>query len=363
MDAKTLSVDANTQLFRDGHLRLASILSADVLGRIEAAAARLRERYPNGFDHGKGFGAPSMYPRQAYPAPTDRAPTVIYHNAGFLEPDLLLPLHDDLIYNTIASVVGRDFYLSNVWMQIVPPGTGRMGYHKDEHGSISITLPLDSIGWNSGSTCLVPGSHVHTPPPNLCMSDIMMQHKREQQLCGAPGDVIFFTPETWHGRAANLGSAPTCRLFFNFYSRSSRENTRWSPSIAPEVAAEVAGLFPAERRHMFRLGAVRPKAFPQSGFERWVKADGSSSADTTLNGVIREYFYWRYAAREPLARDIEGTILPPYRTAVGGNSVFSTREYLGHLNMVQFGRHLARTSINFLRSLGGTPGTTATTGE
>lgn len=169
-----------------------------------------------------------------------------------------------------------------------------MGYHKDEHGSISVTVPLDPIGWNSGSTCLVPRIHLNTPPPNFCMPDIMREHPSEQQLAGDPGDLIFFSPETWHGRAPNLTAAPTCRLFYNFYSRSSREGTRWSSAIQPERVAEVAQLFPAEKRHMFRLGALQPRQRPQGRFERWVKENGSSSSTTSLSGLIREYFYWRY---------------------------------------------------------------------
>jgi hypothetical protein len=336
-------------LYNEGHMVLPAILSPEHQRRIADAMTRLRDSFPNGFDHGEGFGATAMKPRKTYPTPADRAPTLIFHNAGFLEPDLLLPLLDDRIYDTIASAVGRDFYLSNVWVQIVPPGTGRMGYHKDEHGSISITIPLDPISWNSGSTCLVPRTHLNTPPPAFCMRDIMAEHPEEYQLSGQPGDVIFFTPETWHGRAPNLGNVPTCRLFFNFYSRSSREATRWSGVIQPERVAEVAEMFPAEKRHMFRMGALQPRQRPEGRFERWVKEDGSSSATTSLSGLIREYFYWRYTVQQPIPEQASDLVLPPFRTTLTASKRFSTAEYLSHLDWKRTAKNMARSSIETLR--------------
>lgn len=344
-----LEASAERTLYDEGHLRVPDLLSPDTLRRMLEAVARLRESFPNGFDHGEGFAVTRMKPRAAYPTPADRAPTLIYHNAGFLEPDLLLPLHDELVYNTIAAVVGRDFYLSNVWVQVVPPGTGRMGYHKDEHGSISVTIPLDSIGWNSGSTCLVPRTHLNTPPPNFCMPDIMREHASEQQLVGEPGDLVFFSPETWHGRAPNLTAAPTCRLFYNFYSRSSREGTRWSNAIQPERVAEVAELFPFEKRHMFRLGALQPRQRPQGRFERWVKKNGSSSSSTSLSGLVREYFYWRYTVQQPVPRQAAEVVLPPFRTTITASERFSTAEYLRHLDWKRTAKNMARGGIDRVR--------------
>lgn len=346
----SLSPDLTRRFYQDGYLNVPGLLDNGDFERMRAAAKRLEASYPNGFSHAEGFAATQMVPRQSYPTPQDRAPTVIYHNAGFLEPDLLLPLQNDTVYDTIEAVVGADFYLSNVWLQVVPPGTGRMGYHKDEHGSVSITIPLDPIGWNSGSTCLVPGTHANTPPPNFCMSDILAQHGREHQLSGAAGDVIFFTPETWHGRAQNETNKPTCRLFFNFYSRSSRDETRWSQTIAPERVDEVARLFPAERRHMFRLGAVKPEMSAQSRFESWVMSRGSSSADTSMAGLVREYFYWRYTARQPLPKQVRGTLPPSFRTTISESSRFSTLDYLRHVNWMRTAKNAAREAIDAGRS-------------
>lgn len=346
----SLASAAKSELYQQGHLLIPGAIGPEGMARILAAARRLKEQFPNGFDHTSGFAADAMTPRGAYPTPSDRAPTVIYHNAGFLEPDLLLPLQDERIYNTVAEIVGRDFYLSNVWLQIVPPGTGRMGYHKDEHGSVSITMPLDEIGWDMGSTCVVPGSHLNTPPPNFCMPDILKEHPREAQLAGAPGDVVIFTPETWHGRAPNTGNIPTCRLFFNFYSRSSRESTRWSGSIAPDQVSKVADGFPSSARHMFRIDPVPAPAVISNGFERWVKAEGSSSASPTFSGLFREYFYWRYALQTPLPADVRSVDLPPFRTTITASSEFSAGTYFRHLNVKRTVKHLARTLVDATRS-------------
>lgn len=334
--------------FNQGYFCLSQPHGPGILERVLAAANRLRAAYPYGFDHSEGFGSTKMLPRAAHPVSSDRSPTIIYHNAGFLEPDLLLPLHNPVIYETIERVVGKDFYLSNVWLQVVPANTRRLGYHKDEHGSVSITMPLDSIGWNSGSTCVVPGSHRNTPPPSFCMPNVMLEHEREAQLTGEVGDVVFFTPETWHGRAANLTNEPTCRLFFNFYSRTSRDSTRWSPSISNEKAAEVAEIVPLPYRHMFRIDPPGSKTeAKQSGFKAWVMENGSSSAASELSVVLREYFYWKYALKAPVGLDARGIRLPSYRTTITSSDRFTFLEYVSHLHATRTAKNIVRSGIDY----------------
>ncbi|PRC90957.1 phytanoyl-CoA dioxygenase family protein [Solimicrobium silvestre] len=345
------------QFFKAGHFLLSDANSPDVMQRIVAAMNRLKVAYPFGFDHANGFGASTMKPRLAAPLPSDRAPTIIYHNVGFLEPDLLLPLHNPVIIDMVERVVGKDFYLSNVWLQVVPPHTGRMGYHKDEHGSISITMPLDTIGWNSGSTCLVPASHRNTPPPNFCMPDIMLEHGREAQLTGSLGDVVFFTPETWHGRAANQTDQPTCRLFYNFYSRASRDATRWSPCITADKVAEVAETLPVQYRHMLRIDPAKPKPTATQGrFTTWVMRNGSSSSAANLSAVLREYFYWRFTFNTPIVKDARGQSLPAYRTTITESEQFSLLEYICHLNAMRTVKNGVRMTLNYWMSVFGIGG-------
>ena len=326
-------------------------LSAEILERIIAASQRLKEKYPFGFDHSHGFGSSTMVPRRQAPKPTDRAPTIIYHNAGFLEPDLFLPLFNPQIAELIERVVGKDFYLSNIWMQIVPPGTGRMGYHKDEHGSVSITMPLDTIGWNSGSTCLVPKTHCNTPPPNFCLENIMTELKDEAQLTGGIGDVIFFTPEAWHGRAANTTEQATCRLFFNFYSRTSRDSTRWSPCISGEQLEAINHIVPEKYLHMLRIDPPRVPPIAGAGkFRNWVMQNGSSSSATNLQGLVREYFYWKFSRQEPITRDARGQKLPAYRTTITESDRFSFAVYLSHLNWFRTLKISVRSAIDTVLS-------------
>ncbi|MGZ9711359.1 phytanoyl-CoA dioxygenase family protein [Glaciimonas sp. GNP009] len=340
------------QFFTNGYFRFVQPNGPEVVDRVMAAANRLRAAYPNGFDHSEGFGSTKMLPRTTPPLPNDRAPTLIYHNAGFIEPDLFLPLQNPAVYETIERVVGRDFYLSNVWLQVVPPGTGRMGYHKDEHGSVSITMPLDDIGWRSGSTCLVPGTHRNTPPPVFCMSNIMLDHKREAQLTGAAGDVIFFTPEAWHGRAENSTDTSTCRLFFNFYSRSSRDSTRWSPCIPAEQVAHAAEVIPFPYRHMFRIDpAPRSENLQQSKFMAWVTHNGSSSSSSALSALLREYFYWKGAIKAPIGTDARGTDLPSYRTTITESERFSVFYYIRHLDPVRTIKNTVRLSLEYWMSV------------
>jgi len=345
---KLIDETALSHFYELGYLPLKQAIGHEVLERVVAASKRLKIAYPLGFDHSEGFGSAVMKERKLAPSPGDRAPTIIYHNAGFLEPDLLLPILNPEIHELIERVTGKDFYLSNVWMQIVPPHTGRMGYHKDEHGSVSITIPLDEIEWDAGSTCLVPKSHRNTPPPNFCMENIALTHPREAQLTGAPGDLIFFTPETWHGRAANATDQPTCRLFYNFYSRRSRDSTRWSPCISPERVREVSDLFPDQCKHMLRIDpGTKLKNLKMGKFRQWVMHNGSSSSAGDLSSLAREYFYWKFAFRSPVGRDGRGRILPPFRTTVTESGQFSTLEYVSHLNLTRTIKNVVRLTANY----------------
>src|SRR5262249_53752403 len=153
-------------------------------------------------------------PRKTPPRPDDFTPTTIIPHIAFLDPIFLQVVETELIYNTMLRVLGPDFVLSNTWLQVVPPALpARMGYHKDPRGSFSFTLLLDNLERNTGSTCIIPGSHRSTPPAHFFMRDPSKEHPEEEHLGGQLGDVCFFSPEALHGRAPNLSRYATRRLF------------------------------------------------------------------------------------------------------------------------------------------------------
>ena len=137
------------------------------LTELDATIRSLLERYPHGFLNAPLYSGLAPEPREAAPVATDRAPTVIILNAGFLAPSLLKPLANPFLYSLLEQVVGKDFYLSNTWFQMVPPRTGRLAYHKDPCGGITLNVLLDDIDTEIGSPCLIPASHINTPPAVL----------------------------------------------------------------------------------------------------------------------------------------------------------------------------------------------------
>jgi len=183
------------------------------------------------------------------------------------------------------------------------------------------------------------------------MNDIMLTHPHEAQLTGTTGDIIFFTPEAWHGRAANITANTTCRLFFNFYSRSSRDATRWSPCIAADRVQEVAQTLPAQCRHMLRLGREPEQPYRHHNkFWNWVMKNGSSSSTADLTSLIREYFYWKFSFQTPILRDARNHALPAYRTTITESDHFSLAEYLSHLDGLRTVKNSVRLTLEYWMS-------------
>lgn len=228
----------------EGFVRIKAATDESIFKKMIKAVSALEELYPNGFINKGVYSLEAMEARTAAPKTTDRAPTAIYPNVGFLAPELLLPLAIPAIRSIVESMVGNDYYLSNTWMQRVPPETGRMAYHKDPRGSVTFILMLDDIDDNMGSTNLIPRSHLNTPPPAYCMSNIQNRHPKEVDLTGNAGDIVFFTPDTWHARAENRSGKSTRRLFYNFYSKSSKSTTSWANAVSKSAIAEVLRIVP-----------------------------------------------------------------------------------------------------------------------
>ena len=220
-----------------------------------------------------------MEERVAPPKTTDRAPTAIYPNVGFFAPDLLLPLAIPAIQSLVESMVGKDYYLSNTWMQRVPPGTGRMGFHKDPRGSVTFILMLDDIDDDMGSTNLIPKSHLNTPPPAYCMSNIEAPHRDEIDLTGESGDIVFFSPETWHARAENKTQTSTRRLFYNFYSKSSKSSTSWANAVTQADVERVKQAIPGLPAALFSIDSIRTENMQTLSHNRKFLTIGSRSHD------------------------------------------------------------------------------------
>ncbi len=317
-------------LHQHGWLRVSDVVSQETLAEMLAAAKRLEVQFPLGFTHNDNYSDRTIVPRTAPPKPTEFATNHIYPNVGFLEPVLLAPLANPAIHEFIESVVGRDYYLSNTWMQCVPTGTGRMWFHKDPRGSVSFTFLLDSIGPRSGSTCVVPGTQLNTPPADFCLNDINQAHPDEVELRGEPGDIVFFAPEAWHGRAVNASGQTTRRLFFNFYSRSSKASTSWAKGVSEEQVEKVKATLPEKTHRMFELDPVLTARLQTDAFTSGELRVGAKSHDRVLADITHALRTYGKSSGHPKH---PGYLLP-YTTRLTEHQNFSIIQYLRQIRPV-----------------------------
>lgn len=332
------------QLAQNGYLHLSKPLEKTDLTEIYAAVKRMETRFPFGFINKGVYSGQRPRPRQKAPEPSDYAPTIIYPNIGFIEPALLAPLKYEAVHDLIKSVIGEDYYLSNTWMQNVPPETGRMAFHKDPRGSISFVLMLDDIGDDMGSTCLVPGSHINTPPAAYCMDNIQQPHPKEIDLCGKAGDIVFFSPETWHARAANHSKSPTRRLFYNFYSRSSKATTSWANGVSEEEVIRAQASLPERYQKMFVIDSSLSAAL-QTHLSSSELTNGSSSHSQFFADIKHSRLFYGKSCIHPTLPNY--TI--PYTTRLMERSTFSLNQYLRCIKIIPTIKIFARSLLEKIR--------------
>lgn len=315
-------------LLKHGYLRLPGAFGGTALEELRSAVGGILAKYPHGFIHTPPYAHIRPQPRLDAPKPSDHTPTVIIPHIGFLDPRILKPLANPKLHALLQRIVGADFYLSHTWFQMVPPGAGRLSYHKDRRGSINFNILLDDIGPKMGSTCLVPGSHINTPPAQFCMKDMRTAHPREIDMTGNAGDIVFFSSEAWHGRSENNSQKWTRRLFYNFFSRSSRDTTPWHGVVDDAQIAAAREVIPEEYHHMFEVDPARTKALSEvkgSPLKRFGLGQSSS------NDLARDYFYARSVyGKSPYHPDWPGFLLPHTSGLVQGGR-FSARKYVSSM--------------------------------
>jgi hypothetical protein len=188
---------------------------------------------------------------------------------------------------------------------------------------------LDDISTGMGSTCIVPGSHLNTPPAAFCMSDIHARHPKEVDMVGAAGDGVLFSTEAWHARSRNDSSLTTRRLFYNFYSRSSRSTTTWDGIVSNEQLEAAGASLPREFAHLFKIDPAQTKNLSRvtgSSLRRW--AFSRSGQDD----LIRDFFYAIYAyGKTP---ESGGGFLLPFTTRLTASRRFNFLGYLGKLKPI-----------------------------
>ena len=270
-------------------------------------------------------------PRTSAPTANDFTPTVIIPHAGFLEPRILEPLSNPNLHDFLERILGKNFYLSHTWFQKVPPGTGRLSFHKDRRGSINFNILVDDVDEKMGSTCLIPGSHNNTPPVEYYMNDPRRQHPNEVDMTGKAGDMVFFSSEAWHARSQNNSKHSTRRLFYNFFSRSSRDTTAWNGVVSDAQLAAAKAVIPSEYHHMFSVNqqeAQRLATVQGSRLKRWALESQNSGE------FFRDLAYSSLVCGRSANNDHHDGYLRPYTSRLVEETRFSALRFFLHVRPV-----------------------------
>src|SRR6188508_3436838 len=128
---RPISPDEWASLMRDGYVRIPGAFK-NLLPMLRDVADSLERQYPFGFSDPRYYTGTIPQPLTAETARPDKRIMIPY--VGFRNFDILKPLANPHLHELLERVVGKDFYFSNTWYQDVPPGAGRLGYHKDPRG-------------------------------------------------------------------------------------------------------------------------------------------------------------------------------------------------------------------------------------
>ena len=331
------SDNALRELRDQGFVKIPNAVPPSTLATLTSAIDKLLVEYPYGFEHPGFYSGVQPKRRVTAPKPTDSPPTVVIQNVGFRDPRILKVLCDHEIHRLLRLIVGHEYYLSNTWLQLVPPNTPRLNYHKDPRGSVTLCVLLDDADVGMGNTCLVPRSHINTPPTRYCIDNVMVRHPQEIELTGQAGDVVLFSAETWHSRAANETEQSPRRLFFNFYSRTSKDTTAWNGVVTDEQVANAKSIFPPEYHHLFRVDQEEAKnlrAVDGNPLKRWNHA--KSSCDELSRDLAYAFSVY---GKNPEHPQHPGFLLP-YTTQLTREHKFSVFKYLTKIRAKPVAREL-----------------------
>lgn len=144
-------------------------------------------------------------------------------------PDFLLPavIHNELVWDTIALVLGDNFNLIEGFIHFSLPGSARQELHLDVNHLfdaptlttppflLAMHIPLCDFNASSGGTRIVPGSHLTRIPPTR-IEDETDTDATQHTLTMSPGDVLLRDCRAWHGAGANTGTYTRGMFSFAF---------------------------------------------------------------------------------------------------------------------------------------------------
>jgi hypothetical protein len=164
------------------------------------------------------------------------------------------------------------------------------------------------------------------------MDSTQSAHRSEVDMAGQAGDAILFSTEAWHARSQNSSTKFTRRLFYNFFSRSSRKTTAWNGIVDKDGVDAARRVLPESYSHMFDIDpalTVRLSVTPFRGpISRWGSEVSSSQS------FFRDIAY----SASAYGRRVDNTSYPgfllPYTTRLTESRPFSAAEYFGSIKPI-----------------------------
>jgi Phytanoyl-CoA dioxygenase (PhyH) len=187
------------QLHSDGYALLREAIPSDWLGELRAA-----------FDQG-------VRPSDQWPVPRGGD---WHHALVDLDPKVQAVCRLPIVLAAAGSLIGEEFFLSQVEGREPLMGGGHQGLHRDlsaqRPGDTVIAIAyLDDYGPENGATRIVPRSHRADPSsPTFDFNDA----SQALQISGCAGDILVFDADLVHAGSCNISGARRRSLLISYFA-------------------------------------------------------------------------------------------------------------------------------------------------
>lgn len=328
MSANQLNEKQWQELCQNGVLHVPGVFSAQEMQAFHVVINRFYESHPYGTDVATGSPLPAL---------RDDCISV-FHQMPLYDSVFETILDKPILENTLERMLGKQYYLNDISMRRVQPGSSRMPYHRDNHGGFCCAILTDDIGPDEGATTIVKRSHLGLAAPQYCLENTRTAEPDEIQAIGKAGDVYFFSQYCWHARSENRSDRWTGIMLPDFVNRS----TQITPSI-PRVATETQMKMLGDKlRHAIRPFDDTTANKPRGWLSRWVYK--YNMTENFFHNLI--YFLYTYRGRFKTATVDE---LPRNLTAMALNQTIPIRRCFENIKLKLFIRRyiISRTLSRF----------------
>ncbi len=212
VDQKNLLNEKNIilNLYKDGITKIPNLIENDLLSKILKAKMDIFFDYPYGQNNNYEKNLKEDINRGEYPIRNPLELNQIFKKI----------LENKTINNVAESVLGKNYFFTNMSMRIITKTNYILETHRDHCGGVSFSLLLDDITINQGETFFYKNSY-NDPPPAFV--DLKKFSSKIVQTTGVKGDVYLWFPDSWHGRNHNLSNKKTCILMGDIQNKNTEK--------------------------------------------------------------------------------------------------------------------------------------------